>query len=191
MENATKALLIAAAVLITIVLVAAGVLLIRNIADTDKQAQEVGNLISGATDNASNAVIGGAKGIIISKSKFNSFINDFKEKYSTSNQLLDTILNEQNGKLSNQIQVIGYVYQDNGNKLKNDETEELKELLKNFDKSNQENNKEYFDYIINVWIPKLLQDGKIKPLNDPLDEEERIAGYKEVYKNKKRSRTYR
>ena len=42
MENATKALLIAAAVLMAIVLIATGVLLIKNASGTSKQANETG-----------------------------------------------------------------------------------------------------------------------------------------------------
>ena len=40
-------------------------------------------------------------------------MNDFSDKYKTSNQLVDAILNDQNKKLSNQIQIVGYIYQDN------------------------------------------------------------------------------
>lgn len=192
MENATKALLIAAAVLIVIVLVSVGLLLMKNVGNTAGQAQEVGDKISESAGVALDSVIGGTKGIIISKGKFNSFIKDFKKKYTSSNQFLNTILNEQNKILQDQIQVIGYVYQDDYMKLHTHErTDELKELLKNFSYENEEKNKEIFDYEINVWIPKLLQEGKIIPLKDALDDDERKEKLKEVYKNKKRCRTYR
>lgn len=191
MENATKALLIAASVLIVIVLIAVGVLLIGNASDTSDQAKQVGNSIGLAAGNASSDAIGGLKSTIISKKKFNSFINDFSDKYKTSNQLVDAILNDQNKKLSNQIQIVGYIYQDKYQTLDSEKTPELKELLKKFDSKNQQNNKEIFDYEINVWMPKLLQAGKLVKMNDALDFSEMDEKFKEVYKNKKRSGTNR
>lgn len=56
MENATKALLIAAAVLIAIVLIALGVRLLNASGDTSGQAQNVANSISNSTGTGVNKV---------------------------------------------------------------------------------------------------------------------------------------
>ena len=58
MENATKALLIAAAVLIAIVLVALGVNLLSSVGDTTDQAEQVGSAIGEGVGNSSDKVIG-------------------------------------------------------------------------------------------------------------------------------------
>lgn len=57
MENATKALLIAAAVLIAIVLVALGVNLLSSAGDTSGDAENVANALQGSVTNASNDVV--------------------------------------------------------------------------------------------------------------------------------------
>lgn len=57
MENATKALLIAAAVLIAIVLVALGVRLLGASGDTSDQADKVANQLSQSTGSAANGVL--------------------------------------------------------------------------------------------------------------------------------------
>ena len=57
MENATKALLIAAAVLIAIVLVALGVNLLGAAGDTSGEAENVSNALKGSTSNAVNSVV--------------------------------------------------------------------------------------------------------------------------------------
>lgn len=106
MENATKALLIAAAVLVAIVLIALGIVLINNAADTSKQADETGKIISNATDEA----IRKFQKIYISKEEFNDFINDFKTKYKSSGEFINRIQNDQNSKIRNQIEIIGYIY---------------------------------------------------------------------------------
>ena len=59
MENATKALLIAAAVLIAIVLVALGVKLLSSAGDTSGEASNVSNALKGSTTNAANGVVDG------------------------------------------------------------------------------------------------------------------------------------
>ena len=56
MENATKALLIAAAVLIAIVLVALGVNLLSGVGDTTDQAEQVGSAIGEGIGSASDKV---------------------------------------------------------------------------------------------------------------------------------------
>lgn len=62
MENATKALLIAAAVLIAIVLIALGVRLLNSAGDSSSQAENVSNQISTTTNQAAgtatNAITG-------------------------------------------------------------------------------------------------------------------------------------
>lgn len=56
MENATKALLIAAAVLISIVLTAVGVKIVSSTGDTSGQASEVSDALSSSTSSASEKV---------------------------------------------------------------------------------------------------------------------------------------
>lgn len=106
MENATKALLIVAAVLIAVVLVAAGVLLIKNISGISKQADEVQNSLSLSTDSA----IRDYQKNYVTKEEFNKFVEYFQKENRTSNGFKDIIKNEQNVKLRNQIQIIGYLY---------------------------------------------------------------------------------
>lgn len=59
MENATKALLIAAAVLIAIVLIALGVNLLNAGSDTSKQAGNVANAIGNSIDKSTGKVTSG------------------------------------------------------------------------------------------------------------------------------------
>lgn len=62
MENATKALIIAAAVLIAIVLVAIGVNLLGATGDTTGQAGNVANQIETTTGGKANQLINALKG---------------------------------------------------------------------------------------------------------------------------------
>lgn len=62
MENATKALIIAAAVLIAIILVAIGVNLLGATGDTTGQAGNVANQIENTTGTQANKVIDALKG---------------------------------------------------------------------------------------------------------------------------------
>lgn len=62
MENATKALLIAAAVLIAIVLVALGVNLLLSVGDTTGQAEQVGNALEDSRGSVADKVIGSLTG---------------------------------------------------------------------------------------------------------------------------------
>ena len=63
MENATKALLIAAAVLIAIILIALGVSLLSSAGDTTGQAEQVGQDINISIGGASSSVIVGLQGL--------------------------------------------------------------------------------------------------------------------------------
>lgn len=184
MENATKALLIAASVLIVIVLIAVGVLLLGNISDSSEQAQKVGNSIDIATDSAVSDAIGGLKKSIISKEKFNDFAKDFSSKYKSFSQVMN-VVKEQNGKLSNQIEVVGYVYQKSYSNIVNERTARYNELLAKFDSTNHEKNKEYYEYVINEWIVDLEGEGKLKKISDPLSTDCLRNELREVYKNNK------
>lgn len=64
MENATKALLIAAAVLIAIVLIALGVNLLSSAGDTSGDAKNVSNAIQSSTSGAAQNVLDGLSGYI-------------------------------------------------------------------------------------------------------------------------------
>lgn len=59
MENATKALLIAAAVLIVIVLIALGVRLLNAAGDTSGDADKVSNQLQQSTGTATNDLVNG------------------------------------------------------------------------------------------------------------------------------------
>lgn len=59
MENATKALLIAASVLIAIVLIAFGIKILGSTGDAGKQAQNVQNSLNNQIGNYSNAATSG------------------------------------------------------------------------------------------------------------------------------------
>lgn len=107
MENATKALLISATILITIVLIAIGVLIIRNMSNTSDDANKVAEEISNATNKASIEALGGLKGTIISKEKFNEIFEEWK--ISNKGQIEEAI-SLKNEKLKNQIEMIGWVY---------------------------------------------------------------------------------
>ena len=63
MENATKALLIAAAVLIAIVLIALGVRLLDSAGDTSKQADKVGAQIGETVTNRVTEINGLLSGL--------------------------------------------------------------------------------------------------------------------------------
>ena len=59
MENATKALLIAAAVLVVIVIIALGVRLLGTASDTSGKADEVSQGITNAIDNQTSGITQG------------------------------------------------------------------------------------------------------------------------------------
>lgn len=59
MENATKALLIAAAVLVVIVIIALGVRLLGTAGDSSEQAEKVTNQLNETTDKAIQDIGGG------------------------------------------------------------------------------------------------------------------------------------
>ena len=63
MENATKALLIAAAVLIAIVLVALGVNLLGAAGDTSDEAGKVSNQLTESTGSQANSVVDAIQGL--------------------------------------------------------------------------------------------------------------------------------
>ena len=65
MENASKALLIAAAVLIVILLIAFGMSIFNSTGDVSGQAQGVGSAIQTQTGNAKNSAVNAITGIQI------------------------------------------------------------------------------------------------------------------------------
>lgn len=58
MENATKALLIAAAVLVVIVIIALGVRLLGTAGDTSEQAETVSKALTSSTESAATEITG-------------------------------------------------------------------------------------------------------------------------------------
>lgn len=107
MENVTKALLIAAGILIVIVIVTIGILIIKNVSNTSNNADKVGEEISNATNKSSIEVLGGLKGIVISKERFNMAWEEWKFAYKQ--QADQEILNKKE-LLKDQIELIGWVY---------------------------------------------------------------------------------
>lgn len=105
MENTTKALLIAASVLIVIVLIATGVLIIKNVKNTKEDIDKTGNSLTFATDSAVRDV----QKNYITKEEFNKFVDYFKQENRSSNEFLN-IVSKQNAKIRNQIKITGYVY---------------------------------------------------------------------------------
>lgn len=72
MENATKALLIAASVLIVIVLIGIGISILKSASDPVNQANDVGNIISLTTNSTANSTIASLKSLNKqSKEEFN------------------------------------------------------------------------------------------------------------------------
>ena len=65
MENATKALLIAAAVLVVIVLIALGVRLLNSTSETKKASDEVSTQLQDQTGKAKNAAVNAFQGLQI------------------------------------------------------------------------------------------------------------------------------
>ena len=63
MENATKALLIAAAVLVVIVIIALGVRLLGTAGDSSGKAQEVSNSLDSSTNAAITDITGSLKNL--------------------------------------------------------------------------------------------------------------------------------
>lgn len=111
MENATKALLISAGILIAIVVIAIGILVIKNVSNTSENSNRIGQEISNATNKSSIEVLGGLKGIIISKEKFNIFLENF---YSNKNskEIMEKI-GLRNKILNDQIKLYGWQYKEN------------------------------------------------------------------------------
>ena len=186
MENATKALLIAAAVLIAIVLIATGVLLIKNASGTSKQANETGKLLSNATDKASVDVSGGLKGLVISKTKFNEILDKFDPEHSDSYQnskmpgiILD--LTTRNNLLKDQIKIEGYVYKKPFRLFKQNGVYSNDFFTSNGidDKKQNESKMEFSARMVNVEIPKLLQNDAIEKLDNPLYDEKGIEEIKQ------------
>lgn len=93
MENTTKALLIAASVLIVIVLIATGVLIIKNVKNTKEDIDKTGNSLTFATDSAVRDV----QKNYITKEEFNKFVDYFKQENRSSNEFLN-IVSKQNAK---------------------------------------------------------------------------------------------
>lgn len=65
MENATKALLIAAGVLIVILLIAFGMSIFNSTGDTSADAEKVGNQITTQSEKASGSAVNAITGINI------------------------------------------------------------------------------------------------------------------------------
>lgn len=174
MENTTKALLIAGVVLVTIVLIALGILLVKNISETSKQADATGQLLSNATDKASVSVSGGLKGLIISKEKFNK---TFEKWEITSKDQLDSEIYLKNEKLKDQIELIGWVY----NKI-NYKYISKEEGFPTIDTTGL--TKETIGEAILQWCKEKENERLITRLDNPLNNETIKQKCKEIYEGK-------
>lgn len=170
MENATKALLIAAAVLVAIVIIAGGIAILRSASSSSSQAEDTGKVISMATDGAIKKLQKG----IVTKEEFNDFINDIKNKYKSTSELVNTILYSQNTKIRNQIELIEYAYDGNTTGFSNEE--KVKEANKKV------NDKQKFgEYWENVALPDLLGRNKLIRITDPLNKSDIKSVLTNVY----------
>lgn len=155
MENSTKALLIAAAVLTAIVIIAGGIAILRSASSSSSQAEDTGKVISMATDGA----IKKFQKSVVSKEEFNEFVADIKNKYKSAGQLINTIMNTQNSKIRNQIELIGYIY--NGkrsNFFGESDVIEANKLLSNLPK--------FGEYWNKTALPNLKRNNKLIDLSD-------------------------
>lgn len=161
MENATKALLIAAAVLITIVLVAVGVLLIGNTSDVSDQADKAGNSISTVTEEA---VIDMQGGVYLSSDEFKKFIDDFGyPQYKDERIYASSVL------------VSGYLFKGYARKVGDKQYSWYNE------KSVEVTMPKGKD-LVDKWIPEQLKNGQIKAFKNPGNAKKTINEYK-TYKN--------
>ena len=130
MENATKALIIAAAVLVTIVIVALGVLLISNVSDSSGEAEKVGDAIGDATQSAISGIQGDLNPRDVSAVEFNNdFMKMVDETVAATNSQPNrgvTAITSKNAELKEweRIKIKGYFYYSNteGKDLKTIET---------------------------------------------------------------------
>lgn len=147
MENATKALLIAAAILITIVIIAIGVLLLGNSSDVSEQADKVGTSLS---TSAEEAVIGMQGGVYLSKEKLLELLRNIGyETHYTTNE----------GKFADNVFVRGYLFK--GYVIK--EGEKYSWYNERGEKVIHQEGKD----LIETWIPEMLDSGQIKIIKNP------------------------
>ncbi len=163
MENTTKALLIAASVLIAIALIATGVLIIKNVKNTKEDIDKTGNSLTLATDSAVRDV----QKNYITKEEFNKFVDYFKQENRSSKEFLN-ILSKQNAKIRNQIKITGYVYTGTRN-FKDIPTSILKSA------SNYTTLDEYHQYMINEGFNILKKRGELELVTNT------VYSHKEYY----------
>ena len=125
MENATKALLIAAAVLIVILLIAFGMRIFNSTSKTSEEAIKTGQLISNSvsiitqTLNSDLQYKNGFQVLEETPENYNNTINSFfgsRQNYSTTTNAVNTIYN-MNVNYTNKI-FLNLVYYDNENNSK-------------------------------------------------------------------------
>lgn len=163
MENATKGLLIAAAVLVTIVIIALGVLLLGNSSDISEDAETVGNSVSLATEEAVIEIQGG---VYLSKTQFENLV----EKMGHSSQTLPDLYNKNYAK---SFLVTGYLFKG-----------KVVSGYKWFNEKGEEVNVKTGEELLKKWIPEQLKNGHIKALKNPGN----IKRIGQEYKNYKNSR---
>lgn len=156
MENTTKALLIAAVILITIVIISIGILLIKNVSNTSDNASKVGQEISNATSKSTIEIFGGLKGIKVSKKNFNNAFEN--TKFGTKSEIDERILSQKE-LLKDQIELVGWMYNDNYINLSKD-----KELASLNKLALKERGKAVLE-----WCAK--NQDKMSKINNPLDNE--------------------
>ena len=151
MENATKALLIAATVLIIIILVSLGIMLLKNSTKTDEQVAEVSNLISSNAD----AAIRNVQKCFITAEEFNNMSEYFNSDKKYAQKLINFVGIDKNTQIRKQVEIIGYLYTD---------------ITKNCDINLNTNNTE-------SQLNNLVKNGRIKQMSNSLSNQERVESY--------------
>ena len=169
MENATKGLLIATAVLIVIVIIALGVSLLKNSSETNNNAEKTGKAISIATDEA----IRKYQKSYISKEEFNDYFENIKA--NSANQFINGILNDRNIKIREQVEIIGYIYKEKRSDFFN-ESKVKEARLSNIMEAGK--------YWENTTLPYLLNNNKLIALSNPKDIAAVLESLTEFYNSK-------
>lgn len=169
MENATKALLVAAVALITIVLISIGVLLIKNVSGIKKQTEQVSETLGSETGEAATDAIGVLGRTTITKEEF----NDFAEKIGSQDFYTEDFLNairDNDNRFKNQIEFEGYVFYGDRN-----EWYSIVSGINYLDRFKRGAK------VIESIIPEQVKNGKLFPINEPYEKKSIGRKMREVY----------
>lgn len=181
MENATKALLIAAATLIAIVIIAMGVLIIRNTSNTIKQSDEVGKSISSSIGNAIGSISGKK---YTTKQDLIRTLFQISDNYHINNNInnnLYRVLMNENTKVRDKLEEKTYIYNFSGTTVQG----QLAEIIQTYGpipSFNENNAKPYYDYYIKNIGQTFINENLVTSIKDPLDFDNVQANLWNVYK---------